>query len=47
MKKFNYEDLQPHVEMLIDALENNTVSSQLRGLRLKHLIVDEAQDMPL
>jgi N-formylglutamate amidohydrolase len=22
MKKFSYEDLQPHVEMLIDALEN-------------------------
>ena len=22
MKKFKYEDLQPHVEMLIDALEN-------------------------
>jgi len=22
MKKFNYDDLQPHVEMLVDALEN-------------------------
>lgn len=26
-KKFNYEDLQPHVDMLIDALENKGASS--------------------
>lgn len=27
MSKFKYEDLQPHVEMLIDALENRGASS--------------------
>jgi len=27
MSKFKYEDLQPHVEMLIDALENRGSSS--------------------
>lgn len=27
MSKFSYEDLQPHVEMLIDALENRGASS--------------------
>jgi superfamily I DNA/RNA helicase len=32
---------------LIDALDNGTVSDQLNGIRLRHLIVDEAQDMEL
>lgn len=32
---------------LIDALENGTVSEKLNGRRLGHLIIDEAQDMPL
>lgn len=32
---------------LIDALDNGTVSEQLNGVRLKNLIVDEAQDMEL
>lgn len=27
MSKFKYEDLQPHVDMLIDALENKGASS--------------------
>jgi len=32
---------------LIDALENGMVDTQLNGKRLKHLIIDEAQDMEL
>jgi len=41
MKKFSYEDLQPHIEMLIDALENK--GSCASGLPYSNGVKEQAQ----
>ena len=45
MSKFRFEDLQPHVEMLIDALENRGASSSGTPDLLVYPYAEKYRDM--